>query len=389
MSGRLVIMGSGEIAPTMVATHREGLAATAQNRVTVLDTPYGFQENADELSGRIASFFETEIGAEVEVASLRRKGQSPGDVEFFLAAVRRSSFIFAGPGSPTYALGVWEDIGLGPVLMERLRQGATVVMASAAALTVGVATIPVYEIYKVGADPRWEGGLNLTAEFGWEAAIVPHWNNAEGGTHDTSHCYIGSRRYDSLTAELDCGVIGVDEHTAAVIDFGQGTVSVTGVGEVTVEGNGELTVVSGEVVDLSRVVAIVSGSRPVVTVDPGEPVVGVGHLLANGDVRAALNAVLSMEEEVADGRVDLREDLRRAMGEMARLAQAGLGDPRRSVAPIIDEVISWRSEVRDRQDWETADRIRDALAASGIDIRDTPAGTDWDLAPDWDWRDPD
>ena len=49
----LTIMGSGETAPTMVKTHRsviERLAGSA--RAVVLDTPYGFQENAPELAAR-------------------------------------------------------------------------------------------------------------------------------------------------------------------------------------------------------------------------------------------------------------------------------------------------------------------------------------------------
>ena len=45
----LTIMGSGETAPTMVTTHRM-LAAKLPKpaRATLLDTPYGFQENAPD-----------------------------------------------------------------------------------------------------------------------------------------------------------------------------------------------------------------------------------------------------------------------------------------------------------------------------------------------------
>ena len=48
----LAIMGSGETAPTMAKVHRalferfEPRAAGA----TLIDTPYGFQENADDLT---------------------------------------------------------------------------------------------------------------------------------------------------------------------------------------------------------------------------------------------------------------------------------------------------------------------------------------------------
>ena len=72
-------------------------------------------------------------------------------------------------------------------------------MASAAALTLGVVTIPVYEIYKVGDDPTWLPGLDLLGPAtGLRAAVVPHYDNAEGGNHDTRFCYIGERRLRML-----------------------------------------------------------------------------------------------------------------------------------------------------------------------------------------------
>jgi len=42
----LAIMGSGETSPTMVKTHRQLIGRLSQPNAVVLDTPYGFQENA-------------------------------------------------------------------------------------------------------------------------------------------------------------------------------------------------------------------------------------------------------------------------------------------------------------------------------------------------------
>jgi hypothetical protein len=39
-------------------------------------------------------------------------------------------------------------------------------------------------IYKVGAAPYWAGGSNLLAQIGLCAAVIPHYDNAEGGTHE-------------------------------------------------------------------------------------------------------------------------------------------------------------------------------------------------------------
>ena len=48
----LAIMGSGETSPTMVKTHRQLIGRLSQPNAVVLDTPYGFQENAAELASK-------------------------------------------------------------------------------------------------------------------------------------------------------------------------------------------------------------------------------------------------------------------------------------------------------------------------------------------------
>ena len=67
----LAVMGSGETAPTMAKVHRALFDRFAERTVpaAIVDTPYGFQENADELSARTLEFFATSVGNPVEVAS--------------------------------------------------------------------------------------------------------------------------------------------------------------------------------------------------------------------------------------------------------------------------------------------------------------------------------
>ena len=51
----LTIMGSGETSPTMVTPHQRIFNALGRDvRAVLLDSPYGFQENADELTGAVA-----------------------------------------------------------------------------------------------------------------------------------------------------------------------------------------------------------------------------------------------------------------------------------------------------------------------------------------------
>ncbi|MDT8344211.1 MAG: cysteine--tRNA ligase [Thermohalobaculum sp.] len=49
----------------------------------------------------------------------------------------------------------------------------------------------------------------------------------------------------------------------------------------------------------------------------------------------------------------------------------------------ISRLIKERLDARQRRDFARADEIRDALAASGVIIRDTKSGTDWELSSDF------
>ena len=97
--------------------------------------------------------------------------------------------------------------------MSRIHAGATLITSSAAAAASGESAIPVYEIYKAGLPAHWLTGLNLVGTLlGVRVAIVPHWNNAEGATHDTSRCFIGDVKLRELERGLASGVaiLGID-----------------------------------------------------------------------------------------------------------------------------------------------------------------------------------
>ena len=50
---------------------------------------------------------------------------------------------------------------------------------------------------------------------------------------------------------------------------------------------------------------------------------------------------------------------------------------RPAVAPEMAALIREREGARARKDWATADAMRNQLAGAGIQIKDTPHGTDW------------
>ena len=70
----LTIMGSGETAPPMARVHRllvERLGPPPVDMV-LLDTPYGFQENTDQISQRAVDYFERNLRVTPGVARPRR-----------------------------------------------------------------------------------------------------------------------------------------------------------------------------------------------------------------------------------------------------------------------------------------------------------------------------
>jgi len=205
-------MGSGETAPTMVTPHREIVARLGEPtpRAVLLDTPYGFQENASEITERAVEYFAHRVQLTIEAAGFLgplapdQSHRTPLAEAAALSRLRTAGFVFAGPGSPSYALSVWRSSPVPEALATKLAEGGAVVFSSAAALTLGRFSVPVYEIYKVGQPVHWLDGLDLMGAAGFDEScvVIPHYDNAEGGTHDTRFCYLGERRLASMEAML-------------------------------------------------------------------------------------------------------------------------------------------------------------------------------------------
>lgn len=135
---RLVVMGSGETAPTMVRVHREVFASCPDGPAVMLDTPFAFQTNRAELVARTQSYFAQSLGRDVEVAAWSG-AEDPAQQEKSLALLDRAAWAFAGPGSPTYALRRWRGTPVPSALLGVVRRGGTVVV-------VGVYAAEVMEV---------------------------------------------------------------------------------------------------------------------------------------------------------------------------------------------------------------------------------------------------
>ena len=85
MGGRIVIVGSGETAPTMVKVHRSLIEQAGPGAGAMLDTPFGFQANADDLTEKVLEYFSDSVGTRLEVARWRRRDEPVAERERSLA----------------------------------------------------------------------------------------------------------------------------------------------------------------------------------------------------------------------------------------------------------------------------------------------------------------
>jgi hypothetical protein len=219
------------------------------------------------------------------------------------------------------------------------------------------------------------------------------------------------------TLPEDAFVLGVDSHTALVLDLATGTATVSGLGGVTVRVAGRNAFfASGREVPI---VALGEAARELaaglaVDVD-GE--FGGGHLgtpgghaapaaapirdsmaelegsfieaVGRGDIRTAVGALLDLDSAIS-ARVRHGEDspdldnadatFRSLIARLGERAEIGTRDPRLTVEPFVATLLELRARARAARDWATADLVRDRLAAAGVEVRDGPEGSTWVLA---------
>ncbi len=110
--------------------------------------------------------------------------------------------------------------------------------------------------------------------------------------------------------------------------------------------------------------------------------------LAARDGRAAVKAMLELDDLLADwSRDTLQSDyldrgraaLRAMVVRLGDAAAEGLRDPRQVVAPFVEAMLDARRDARAGKRFADADALRDRLVEAGVEVRDTPDGTEWVL----------
>ena len=407
--GKIVLMGSGELTATMVEVHKGLLDSLPRPaRAVFLDTPAGFQLNVDQIAAKAVDYFARHVRYPLEVASFKSHTQiSDYDRQQAAGVLGQADYILIGPGSPTYAVSQWQPSKIPDYLADCVVRGGILVAASAAALTVGRFTLPVYEIYKVGQDLHWVAGLDLLARFGLNLVVVPHWNNAEGGTHDTRCCFMGAGRFDTLETLLPepRPVLGLDEHTACILDLATSQAEVRGIGGITLRTpEGQVAFQSGERFDMSvlrdgLVAAAGPRSSPEMKAAPPpgdeldvfwQQVHGLEARfhegLAENDARNATNALLELDRRVWQAQQGIeneeavtqaRDNLREMIAVLGNHLGTVSGLQADALAPLVDALLELRQKLRREKQWEAADLLREALDRVDIQVEDTPEGHRW------------
>lgn len=410
--GVIALMGSGELAKTMVAVHKDLLAGLPRPaRAAFLDTPAGFQLNVDEVSQRAIEYFRVHLQQPMVLASFKGKqAVTAYEAEQAYRTLREADLVLIGPGSPTYALRQWRQTPIPDIISRRIEAGGCLVAASAAALTVGRFSLPVYEIYKVGDELRWVEGTDLLGHFGFNLVVIPHWNNAEGGTHDTRFCYMGEPRFRDLESLLpdDVRILGLDEHTACLLDLERDEGMVRGIGRVTLRHRGaEAVFAKGERLSLgllrggemargresspsTRLVSQpLSESREESFWERVHAVEAAFHdgLEKHGPAEAT-SALLELDRIIWQGNQDLenpefitqaREILRELIVALGCKLASAPGDKAKCLEPLVAELLHLREKLRSNKQWREADAIRESLERAQIAVEDTREGSRWRL----------
>ncbi|MBW1888490.1 MAG: hypothetical protein JRI52_09105, partial [Deltaproteobacteria bacterium] len=257
---------------------------------------------------------------------------------------------------------------------------------------------------------HWIEGINILGYFGLNLVVIPHWNNAEGGTHDTRFCYMGEPRFRKLESLLpeEIPIVGLDEHTACIMDLEKWEASVFGIGRMTIRfKETERIYEKGERFSLEEFHSLKLGreeKKETLEYSTSEFTISnqresfwkkVNSLeeafkdsLEKNDSARVTNTILELDKVVWEAQEDLenaefvsqaREIMRELMVLLGLQLESMPTDKEGFLASLMDVFLEVREAFRKNSQWELADRIRERLKEIGIIMEDTRDGPRWRL----------
>jgi hypothetical protein len=240
--------------------------------------------------------------------------------------------------------------------------------------------------------------------------VIPHWNNAEGGTHDTRFCYMGEARLRQLESFLpeDVALLGLDEHTACILDLGKEEAYVKGVGGVTFRRRGidrvfqkgerfPLEVLRGE--DGERQEPL-KGDGPSATSPAQDQAEGAledrfqviekafNLGLEKLDPKEIIGPLLELEQhiwksrpdlEISDGIFRARDRFRKLIVSLGVKLESAPRSRTACLEPLVGELLNLREKFRREKKYEAADALRRTLEQADVMVEDTRDGSRWRL----------
>jgi hypothetical protein len=220
---------------------------------------------------------------------------------------------------------------------------------------------------------------------------------------------MGEQRLFDLEKQLpeEVSILGIDEHTALVMDLEQRQAAVRGRGTATLRHGGQV-----DVLDPTRQYAFShlgpalhpeksnrlqpskrsEGSAQVRAPQPTteERMAELARQLiqdaAPGHAEADTRALLDFESEIwrsfpndfnADDIVATHNILRQALIACSQKLDERPISWEACVSPLVKEILTLRDQSRKRQNWQMADALRDCLQRAKVIVTDTAEGTRW------------
>jgi cysteinyl-tRNA synthetase len=221
---------------------------------------------------------------------------------------------------------------------------------------------------------------------------------------------MGEPRFHQLSEQLpsDVSILGIDEHTACIINLYTKEITIKGLGQITLRNaSGSMVFDKGDRFPLNvfQGAAFESSqkkSTPETIYPTPDAIKGNDafwdqiHSLRNAfqlglnanDLKQVTNALLEMDSTIwrAHGQKESEELISQARellrDSLVDLGSALSGSPisrEACLSPLIRIFVDLREVFRKQKKWHEADEVRSSLSRCGVIINDTPAGPRWQL----------